>query len=162
MQKKKRILLRAGAALLCLTLLAALAGSIYLKRQPAGEAGGFHPEEQEETVQELRESAWIEQQGEYVRVHLFSYENDYWHGQMLDGKIKGCWGTFSVTGEDAFTVTAYPDSYCDFAGRHSFRLGKDRLEIDGTVYERADYDKWIGKAYADDTVPEDAIAEGED
>lgn len=154
-------MLAAGAALLILASLAVLAGPAGPGHRKEAAEGGFQKAEAEKITQELRESAWTEQQGEYVQAHLFSYENDYWHGMVSDGEMKGFWGTYSVTGKDTFTVTAYPGCYCDFAGAHRYRLKGDSLQIDGVSFQRADYDTWMRKAYAGDPVPEDAI-EGEE
>lgn len=159
MQKKKHSK-KLAAALIILLAAAIAAGAIYMthkgKETPQG---SITPVEIEEVMQTLRDTAWIERQGEYVDVYMFCMEDDCWHGQSAYGAIKGSWGVYQITGNESFIVNAQTgDSYCDFAGEHSYRIAEDEktISIDGVTYERADIDEWLGEAIGDD-IPEDAI-----
>lgn len=165
MRKKAKV---KAAALIIITLavMAALAaGSFTLQqRQDGAGQGGFSETQKEELCRSLRDTAWVWEQGEFKEVYLFCMVSDCWHGEMYDGKMRGCWGTYEITGEKTFLAAPYPENYCDFAGTHAFSLAEDKksIVIDGTVYQKTEIGRWLGPAYASDLVPEDAITEGED
>lgn len=165
MQRKKSKRKTAVFIVLLLALAALIAGSVYVQQKaPDAETGTFSDIEKEEISQTIRNTAWIDAQGEYKNVFVFCMENDCWHGETYDAAMKGCWGTFEITGDDTFRVEAYSGGYCDFAGTHTYRIAEDKesIEIDGLTYKKADLEEWLNYAYADDVIPEDAIVEGED
>lgn len=150
--KRKGILKKIIVAAAVMLLIALAALSVYMTHSGEEDLGGFSDTREEKITQKLTETVWIEQQGEYLEVHLFCTNYDYWHGTMYEGKLRGTWGTFTIADEDSFSVVPYPDSYCDFEGIHRFSLKKNNITIDGVVYQKADYDEWVDKAYTADGI----------
>lgn len=165
MQRKKTKVKTAVFIGCFLVFIAIIAGSLYIQHKAADtETGTISEINKEEVRQTIRDTAWMEEHGEYKNVYVFCMESDCWHGETYDAAMKGCWGTYEITGDDTFRVDGYPGSYCDFAGTHTYRISDDKksIEIDGLTYKKTNLDDWLSYAYADDVVPENAITEGED
>lgn len=128
----------------------------------ASAAAAFFSEDVDYNIEEIRKSiydtAWQRDTQEGKEIVIFTRFGDFFIGTFKESEVftkDSAWLSYEIgkkeeiTIEDATNILNLP-----IIGEHEFKayfkVADSYIRIDDAVYEAADFDKWINRAYSDE------------